>query len=83
MMIFLLAFSSATRTVVPGLGLDNIDASCYRTQSVQYLYSLAIMLDVPLHLLSALRIMENEIFVNMRSGKIDERVKWEENRFSL
>lgn len=46
---------------------------------VQLLYSLAIMLSVPLQLFPAVRIMENGIFE--RSGKSDPRVKWQKNIF--
>ncbi len=46
---------------------------------VQFLYSVAIMLSVPLQLFPAVRIMENGLFV--RSGKIDNKVKWLKNFF--
>ena len=46
---------------------------------MQCLYSLAIMLSVPLQLFPAVRIMENGLFE--RSGKGDFRVKWQKNVF--
>ncbi|CAK5268269.1 unnamed protein product [Mycena citricolor] len=46
---------------------------------VQFIYSLAIMLSVPLQLFPAIRIIENGIFT--RSGKVDFRVKWSKNIF--
>jgi proton-coupled amino acid transporter len=46
---------------------------------VQFLYSMAILLSIPLQLFPALRIMENGLFT--RSGKLDPRVKWEKNIF--
>ncbi|KAF7336952.1 Aa-trans domain-containing protein [Mycena venus] len=45
----------------------------------QFVYSLAIMLSVPLQLFPAIRIMENGVFT--RSGKGDVRVKWMKNLF--
>jgi proton-coupled amino acid transporter len=50
---------------------------------VQFLYSLAILLSVPLQLFPAVRIMENGLFIS--SGKADARVKWLKNvfRFSV
>ena len=46
---------------------------------VQFLYSLAILLSVPLQLFPAVRIMENGIFE--RSGKQNILVKWQKNAF--
>lgn len=46
---------------------------------MQFLYSLAILLSVPLQLFPAVRIMENGIF--SKSGKADPKVKWEKNIF--
>ncbi len=48
---------------------------------VQFLYSVAIMLSVPLQLFPAVRIMENGLFV--RSGKIDNKVKWLKKLFPI
>lgn len=48
---------------------------------VQFLYSLAILLSVPLQLFPAVRIMENGIFE--RSGKQSVVVKWQKNFFRL
>ena len=46
---------------------------------VQFLYSLAILLSVPLQLFPAVRIMENGLFE--RSGKQNMLVKWQKNFF--
>ncbi|KAJ6561909.1 transmembrane amino acid transporter protein-domain-containing protein [Mycena capillaripes] len=70
-----LTFGSEIQTVV----LVNLDAESKMVQSVQFIYSLAIMLSVPLQLFPAIRIMENGIFT--RSGKGDVRVKWTKNIF--
>ena len=50
---------------------------------MQFLYSLAILLSVPLQLFPAVRILENGLFT--RSGKASMRVKWYKNgfRFSM
>lgn len=47
--------------------------------SVQFLYSLAILLSTPLQLFPAIRIIENGLFV--KSGKYSNKVKWEKNVF--
>ncbi|KAI0261811.1 transmembrane amino acid transporter protein-domain-containing protein [Russula aff. rugulosa BPL654] len=70
-----LTFGSDINTVV----LKNLDSSSRLTQAVQFLYSLAILLSVPLQLFPALRIMENGLFT--RSGKSDWNVKWQKNVF--
>ncbi|KAJ7822081.1 transmembrane amino acid transporter protein-domain-containing protein [Mycena olivaceomarginata] len=68
-------FGSEIQTVV----LVNLNAESKMVQSVQFIYSLAIMLSVPLQLFPAIRIMENALFT--RSGKGDVRVKWTKNVF--
>ncbi|KAI0784285.1 transmembrane amino acid transporter protein-domain-containing protein [Abortiporus biennis] len=70
-----LTFGSDVQTVV----IVNLDTSSKFTQAVQLLYSLAILLSVPLQLFPAVRIMENGIFE--RSGKGNPRVKWQKNIF--
>ncbi len=70
-----LTFGSDINTVV----LKNLDSSSRLTQAVQFLYSLAILLSVPLQLFPAVRIMENGLFA--RSGKSDWNVKWQKNMF--
>ncbi|KAG0042225.1 neutral amino acid transporter [Gryganskiella cystojenkinii] len=69
------AFGSKTQTVV----LLNLPQENRLVQSVQALYSIAIMLSIPLQLFPAVRIMENGIFT--RSGKYNTLVKWEKNFF--
>lgn len=49
------------------------------TNTVQLLYSLAILLSTPLQLFPAIRILETAIFV--RSGKYSAKVKWQKNIF--
>jgi hypothetical protein len=69
-----LTFGPEVKTVV----LLNLPDS--RTlQVVQFLYSAAILLSVPLQLFPAVRIMEGGLFP--RSGKTDARVKWAKNAF--
>ncbi|KAG1774427.1 amino acid transporter [Suillus placidus] len=70
-----LTFGSDVNTVV----LVNLDQTSKFTQSVQFLYSLAILLSIPLQFFPAVRILENGLFV--RSGKQDSRVKWTKNLF--
>jgi len=71
-----LAFGSDIQTVV----IVNLNSENKLTQAVQFLYSLAILLSVPLQLFPAVRIMENGIFIK-RSGKVDPRIKWLKNLF--
>ncbi|KAJ7592845.1 vacuolar amino acid transporter 4 [Mycena floridula] len=70
-----LTFGSEIQTVV----LVNLNSESKMVQSVQFFYSLAILLSVPLQLFPAVRIMENGLFT--RSGKVDTRVKWLKNAF--
>ncbi|TCD64918.1 neutral amino acid transporter [Steccherinum ochraceum] len=70
-----LTFGADVQTVV----IVNLDTTSSFTQAVQFLYSLAILLSVPLQLFPAVRIMENGMF--SRSGKGDPRVKWQKNFF--
>jgi proton-coupled amino acid transporter len=61
----------------------NLDTSSQLTQAVQFLYSLAILLSVPLQIFPAVCIMENGLFT--QSGKMDWTVKWKNNisRFAV
>ncbi|KAI0368819.1 hypothetical protein BV20DRAFT_1053784 [Pilatotrama ljubarskyi] len=70
-----LTFGADVKTVV----IVNLDTTSKFTQAVQFLYSLAILLSVPLQLFPAVRIMENGIFE--RSGKQSMLVKWQKNFF--
>jgi len=74
-----LTFGSEINTVV----LVNLNSDSKQVQAVQFLYSLAILLSVPLQLFPAVRILENGLFT--RSGKASIRVKWYKNlfRFSM
>ncbi|KAF8623681.1 hypothetical protein AX17_007379 [Amanita inopinata Kibby_2008] len=70
-----LTFGKDIQTVV----LVNLDGQSRMVQSVQFFYSMAILLSVPLQLFPAVRILENGLFT--RSGKADTRVKWLKNVF--
>ncbi|KAG9315046.1 transmembrane amino acid transporter protein-domain-containing protein [Chiua virens] len=70
-----LTFGSDVKAVV----LVNLDQTSKFTQAVQFLYSVAILLSIPLQFFPAVRILENGLFV--RSGKRDPRVKWLKNFF--
>ncbi|KAF9243462.1 amino acid transporter [Melanogaster broomeanus] len=70
-----LTFGSDVKAVV----LVNLDQSSRFTQAVQFLYSVAILLSIPLQLFPAVRILENGLFT--KSGKRDPRVKWLKNLF--
>ncbi|RDX57096.1 hypothetical protein OH76DRAFT_1394865 [Lentinus brumalis] len=70
-----LTFGADVQTVV----IVNLDTTSKLTQTVQFLYSLAILLSVPLQLFPAVRIMENGLFE--RSGKENVVVKWQKNVF--
>lgn len=69
------AFGSATKTVI----LLNLPQDNRFVNSVQFLYSLAILLSTPLQLFPAIRIMENGLFT--RSGKFNPYIKWKKNAF--
>ncbi|KDQ57087.1 hypothetical protein JAAARDRAFT_35689 [Jaapia argillacea MUCL 33604] len=68
-------FGANIQTVV----IKNLDSESKLVQAVQFLYSLAILLSVPLQLFPAVRIMENGLFTS--SGKADMKVKWQKNIF--
>lgn len=70
-----LTFGSDVKSVV----LVNLDQTSKFTQSVQFLYSMAILLSIPLQFFPAVRILENGLF--SRSGKRDPRIKWLKNLF--
>ena len=69
------AFGSSTKTVV----LLNLPQDDKFVNTVQLLYSLAILLSTPLQLFPAIRIAENGIFT--RSGKHHPYIKWKKNLF--
>ncbi|PFH53134.1 hypothetical protein AMATHDRAFT_73660 [Amanita thiersii Skay4041] len=70
-----LTFGKDIQTVV----LVNLDGKSKMVQSVQFFYSMAILLSVPLQLFPAVRILENGFFT--RSGKANIKVKWLKNFF--
>lgn len=69
------AYGSSTKTVV----LLNMPQDSKMVNTVQFLYSFAIVLSTPLQLFPAIRIMENELFT--RSGKYNPYIKWQKNVF--
>lgn len=69
------AYGSKTKTVV----ILNLPQDNKLVNAVQFLYSLAILLSIPLQLFPAIRIMENELFT--RSGKYNPYIKWQKNVF--
>jgi len=69
------AYGSKVETVV----ILNLPQDQKFVQVVQFLYSVAILLSIPLQLFPAVRIMENGLFT--RSGKHSWRVKWQKNAF--
>ena len=69
------AFGSSTKTVI----ILNLPQDNKFVNSVQFLYSLAILLSTPLQLFPAIRIMENGLFT--RSGKFNPYIKWKKNCF--
>ncbi|KIM67617.1 hypothetical protein SCLCIDRAFT_1210268 [Scleroderma citrinum Foug A] len=70
-----MTFGSEVNAVV----LVNLDQTNKFTQAVLFLYSMAILLSIPLQFFPAVRILENGLF--SRSGKRDPRVKWTKNLF--
>lgn len=69
-----MAFGSDVQTVIllnmPGTPVVN---------TIQGLYALAICLSIPLQLFPAIRIVENGLFT--KSGKYNNKVKWQKNIF--
>ncbi|KAJ2712743.1 hypothetical protein H4R19_002598 [Coemansia spiralis] len=70
-----LAFGNTVETVI----LLNLPSGTTWTLGVQLLYSLAIIMSVPLQLFPAIRIIEAGMFT--RSGKGNPTVKWQKNLF--
>ncbi|KAJ2453416.1 hypothetical protein EV183_002273 [Coemansia sp. RSA 2336] len=70
-----LAFGDKVETVI----LLNLPNGQVWTLGVQFLYSLAIIMSVPLQLFPAIRIIESGMF--SRSGKGNPVVKWQKNLF--
>jgi proton-coupled amino acid transporter len=69
------AYGSNTETVV----LLNLPQDNKMVNSVQFLYSCAILLSTPLQIFPAIRIVETELFT--RSGKYNPYIKWQKNVF--
>ncbi|KAJ2395713.1 hypothetical protein GGI05_001459 [Coemansia sp. RSA 2603] len=70
-----LTFGDSVETVI----LLNLPNGSVWTLGVQLLYSLAIVMSVPLQLFPAIRIIESGMFT--RSGKGNPVVKWQKNLF--
>lgn len=71
------AFGSSTKTVI----LSNLRQSNRFVNTVQLLYSLAILLSTPLQLFPAIRILETAVFT--KSGKYSRQTKWSKNLFRV
>lgn len=69
------AYGSKTETVV----LLNLPQDNKFVNTVQLLYSMAILLSTPLQIFPAIRIVETELFT--RSGKYNPYIKWQKNVF--
>jgi proton-coupled amino acid transporter len=69
------AYGSETETVV----LLNLPQDSKAVNTVQFLYSCAILLSTPLQIFPAIRIAETELFT--RSGKYNPYIKWQKNFF--
>lgn len=69
------AYGSKTETVV----LLNLPQENRFVNTVQLLYSCAILLSTPLQIFPAIRIVETELFT--RSGKYNPYIKWQKNVF--
>lgn len=67
------AYGSKTETVV----LLNLPQDNRTVNTVQLLYSLAILLSTPLQIFPAIRITENALFT--KSGKYNPYIKWQKN----
>ena len=67
------AYGSATQAVV----LSNLPQNSKLVNGVQFLYSLAILLSVPLQLIVAVDVVEKSFFSG--SGKTSHGVKWAKN----
>jgi solute carrier family 36 (proton-coupled amino acid transporter) len=67
------AYGSKTETVV----LLNLPQDNKLVNSVQLLYSLAILLSTPLQIFPAIKITENALFT--QSGKYNPYIKWQKN----
>ncbi|KAJ2476266.1 hypothetical protein EV174_004982, partial [Coemansia sp. RSA 2320] len=70
------AYGDKTEAIV----LLNMPSKTAATLSVQLLYSLAILLSVPLMMFPVIRILEQALFPR-RSGKLEARVKLQKNTF--
>ncbi|KAJ3992994.1 vacuolar amino acid transporter 4 [Lentinula boryana] len=79
MAFLLIFFGGAGALAYLTFGSDIQTVVLVNLNEVQFFYSLAILLSVPLQLFPAIRIMENGLFT--RSGKANTRVKWMKNIF--
>ena len=69
------AYGSKTETVV----LLNLPQDSKMVNTVQFLYSVAILLSTPLQIFPAIRITENALFT--KSGKYNPYIKWQKNAY--
>lgn len=69
-------FGAETKTEI----LSNLPQTDRLVNTVQFLYSLAILVGTPVQLFPAVRIIEGKLF-GLASGKGDPSIKWKKNVF--
>ncbi|KAL8677045.1 MAG: hypothetical protein Q9186_006492 [Xanthomendoza sp. 1 TL-2023] len=70
-------FGSKTRVEI----ISNYPQTSKLVNSVQFLYSLAVLVGTPVQLFPATRIIETKIFGERASGKKSSALKWKKNAF--
>ncbi|KAL8952142.1 MAG: hypothetical protein Q9222_001919 [Ikaeria aurantiellina] len=70
-------FGSETRVEI----ISNYPQTSKLVNSIQFLYSLAILIGTPVQLFPATRIIETKIFGDRASGKKSSATKWKKNGF--
>ncbi|KAJ9632101.1 hypothetical protein H2203_000502 [Taxawa tesnikishii (nom. ined.)] len=70
-------FGSATQIEI----INNYPQDSKLVNSVQFLYSLAVLVGTPVQLFPAIRILEGKFFGTKLSGKRDAATKWKKNAF--
>ena len=70
-------FGSHTRVEI----ITNFPQTSVIVNTVQFLYSLAILVGTPVQLFPASRIIETSLFGESNSGKRDKATKWKKNAF--
>ncbi|KAL8994939.1 MAG: hypothetical protein Q9188_006924 [Gyalolechia gomerana] len=70
-------FGSKTRVEI----ISNYPQTSKLVNSVQFLYSIAVLVGTPVQLFPAIRIIEHKIFGDRASGKKSSATKWKKNGF--